>query len=414
MTNAIDGLVSFRSLQEATEKGLTLSAWLETQNPTSELPVHERNGDAYTRQLARLGIRVKNDPITGLRAHDFGRFWENTDEDGKVDNQKEARQAMVAEYFRRTYAEANLAIKSGDIEGKRLFDNQTPLNYTTLQPFVIPGMRVKELTPVMLPYLIARERSITGNIFKALYIDDTGAKAEAQMSRITEWAKLPSVQFRTSETAGNVYKYGRLLKVSYEQMRRFSIDFVGWAINYIAQVAAIDKENDAVDVLVNGDGNSGTSATSSNGSTYDSAAANKLTLKMLINFRLTKFPRPYAATTVIGRAADLTELLTLNAGSSNLAAQTYVNANTGINPLNVRMPRLSADSLIAVDNTGVAANNLLFIDRSESLEMVREEGADIVERDRIINGQWEEIALTESLGWAIATKDLNQNLAYTA
>ena len=269
---AIEGLVTERSLAEAKNQKLSLSAFLEKEDPTGAYGSGEKS-DAFQRQLALYDIKVANNPITGERAHEFGRFWDDSDGKGAQ------RKLLVGEWMNRAYRAASYGI----VTGERLFDAQAPLSYTVYPPTILPEMRFKQIQPSALPFLVARTRTIQTESFRALYLTDTASKTEARMSRVEEGAEIPVATFYTGENASVVRKYGRRLRYTYEQMRRMNIDLVQWGINYVAAVAARDKEDDAIDIIVNGDGNSGTAATSSNGSTYDSGAANKLTLKMLMN-----------------------------------------------------------------------------------------------------------------------------------
>ena len=395
-------LINSNTFDAAKKERISLSALLEREDPSNQ---YKDGTDAFQRQLALHDIRVSSDPYSGLQAHTMERFFDRDEKFG--DNRK----FLLPEWMNRVYKKASY---DAIYNQTRLFDSLNPVSYTVMPPTIDNELRFKQIQPSILPMLLSRTRTITGETFRSLFLDDTAGRSEARLRRVAEGAEIPAVNFTWSENANYVHKYGRRLRWTYEQARRVSLDLVSWALGYIAAVSTRDKEDDAIDVLLNGDGNTSTSATANSGSTYDSAASGALTLKMLMNFRLQAYTRPYYANVVIGRPASLTTLFLLNSGSANLPSASVVGANTSnMNPAYFTMARTTLDGMQAVDSTVVAANSLLFVDTRFALEMITEAGGDVVQSDQIIQSQWNEIALTENIGWAIATRDMTQSLNYT-
>jgi hypothetical protein len=407
-------------VRDAHEKQMSLSAFLETLDPTSGYPVHERNMDAFQRQLKRLDIRTRSDPGNGLLAHKFSRFFES-DAAGTA----EERSVLAYEWMRRTHMRyaairPRSQVMAGGMrngvfsdDGVRGFPMDVPTSFIAMPPALDTELRYQVPAPSMLNYLVARTRLIEGEAEYALYLtDEVVANADAKEVRIEQFAEIPAVRFQTAETATRVKKYGRRLDMSYEQMRRLRIDTVEWAIIFIATKADREKEDQAVDVLVNGDGNSGTAATSVNGTTLDSASANKLTLKMWIAWRLKKWTRPYTPDVVVGRADGLIDIFLLNAGSSNLPQGAYI-ANSIPGATQYVIPRATLDRVVLIDNDTVAANVLLGVDSRFTLEMLMEVGSDIQEAENVARAQYRSIMFTQNVGFDVIVKGLNQSLAYT-
>lgn len=428
---ATDFALTRALLDEAGRERTNLSQKLEQLDPTSKYPAHEQNIDAFTRQLIRLDIRTASDPISGMPAHTWERFYES-DKDGSRDE----RSLLASEFLNRTYRKA-AAIRPINGFGNGAFNKdgrfsaidggvRVPFDpvttYDLYPPAIAPGIRAAQIQPSMLNYLVAMTRVINSEASYALYLtDNVQAFADARMPRVEEYGEVPAMRVQTSEVPTRVKKYGRRVDMSYEQMRRMSIDMVSFYVNYIAAVAAREKEDQAIDVLVNGDGNSGTSATSTNGSTLDSGAAGVLTLKMWWRFRMKQFTRPYNANVAIGTEAAIAAILLLSAGSANIAASSYAaGSNSGAN--NYIVPRSSLDGMVLIDNSTVASNTILTIDNRWALEMLLEAGSDIVETDKIINAQYTSIVITENIGFDILLKQkvgsnnqtMAQILAYTA
>jgi hypothetical protein len=419
-TKVFDFVVNRRVIDDARKQGMTLSAFLETLDPTDRYSPSEPESqmDAFQRQLARYDIRTASNPYTGQLAHTWGRFFES-DELGT----KEERAALAAEWLSRQYrinsvrnlSNVQWAGKfnrgSGFVDAGVRAPNDAPLGYVLFPPATAPELRYQQLQPSALPFLIARTRYENAQNFFGLYLDDTQAEANARLSRTSEYASLRRFRFDTSEKSVSVKKYGGLLEMSYEQMRRMSLDMVSWAIMYIAAKADNDKEATAIDVLVNGDGNSGSAATSTSGSTLDGAASGALTLKMYLMWTML-WKRPYSVNTIVGRDAALVDLLLLNAGSANIAPVMLLGQNApGVTRIN--LVRNTTDGVAAIDSDQVAANTLLGINRETALEMIMETGSEIVETDRVIDGQYTQIAFSENLAFMMATLGQNRTLAFT-
>lgn len=418
--------VSRELIADAYDHGMTVSDFMEVLDPSSDYAPHERVFDAYQRQLIRLDIRPETDLVE--------RFYD--DEGG----QGEQRRAMFPEYLSRVYRDCTRVVaRNGGFgllgkDGKALrrqfkrlpaelgaprfddggvrFPTGDVIPSFSLYPAATPfELRFQQLIPSALNVLIARTRPVAAGDFRALYLVDAAAQTAARMGRVAEYADLPVVRFDTGENAIALRKYGRRIQISYEAIRRMAIDMLNWSVMYVAAKADADKEATIIDVLINGDGNSGTAATSTNGSTLDAAAAGALTLKMWTAFRFL-WDRPYASNVVYGTKTALTLLLLLQAGSSNIGPRALTEQNVP-DLTNIRLFRNTFDAVVAVDNANVTANNLGAVDANWSAEMVSEVGADIVQSDLIIQGQYNEIAISETIAFDIATKGQNRLLAYT-
>lgn len=412
---AFDFVMGMQLVKDAYRHGMTVSRFLEELDPTSNYPAHQQGMDAFQRQLARYDIRTASDYLNGVPAHTCARFYDD-DELGS----KEERSALFGEWMSREYRKYTRIVPRRGVWSDPSAQTQVrfplqdvPTSFTLYPPEVLRELRYQQLAPSALNVLIARQRMISSETFTALYLNDSQAKSAAHMSRVEEYAQVPTVRFDSAEQSARVKKYGRRLQMSYEQARRMQIDMLSWGIAYIAQVADLDKEAEAVDILINGDGNSGTAATSTNGSTLDAAAAGAMTLKMWLRWRF-KWARPYSANVIVAPESSVVTALLLQAGTANLAPTTLVGSTNPQAGTQITLFRNTLDGIVAVDNTGVSANTVLGLDSRWTLEMVSEAGADIIETDRIMSAQYSEVTLTESVGFCIATKGQNQILAYTA
>ena len=408
---AQDFVLNQSMYREAYKRGMTLSAFLEGLDPTSKYSQGEQRsmGDAFQRQLARLDIRTKSVPDAGMGAHSWERFWDDSDGLGAE------RSVLAAEWLSRQYRSAarvypisDAGVRTGE---NRMLSTNQPIS-DVLWPFSFDGgMRYQQLEPSLLSYLVGRTRSVDSDVFTAFYLADSASETQARMKRVSEYAEVPAMRITGADASIRVKKYGRRLQASYESMRRMSLDLVAWAVRYIAAKADNDKFLTALDVIVNGDGNSGTAATNTNGTALDAASNNLLTLKMWLAYGML-WKRPHQANVVIGMDAGILALLLLSAGTANLPPQTLVTASGALGQVALAKPIYGG--MVAINDSSAPSVKLVGIDNRYTLEMVNEIGADIVETDRIIQRQYEEVVLTETVGFDIMTLGQNRTLAYTA
>lgn len=399
---------------EAGNQGMNLSAFLEAQDPTNQHPAHERGLDAFGRQMARLDIRSRSNPRLGIMAHPFERFYD----DG--DGQGEERKTLLPEWLARQYRQACPVVPRSQYKAQMgesrspTVSTHRPLSDVIFPDALDPTMRFQPLEPSLLSLLVARTRMINSDTFKAFYLADATTEAAARMKRVGEYAPVPIMRITGSDHTIRVQKYGRRLQASYESMRRMSIDLISWAVQYIAFKADNDKFLHAIDIIINGDGNSGTPLTSTNGSTLDGAASSVLTLKMWLAWGML-WKRPFQMNVALGTDASILSLLLLNAGSANLPPEAIVRApGAGGVGGQVILAKSIYGSIQAINDSTVTANALVGIDGRFTLEMVQEVGADMVEFDRIVSAQYEEVVLTEVAGFDIMTLGQNRSLLYTA
>lgn len=382
--------------RQAAREGMSLSAFLEKIDPSDG---YNDGLDAFQRQLVAADIRVRSDLLSGVPAHPVERFW-NSDKPGT--------QALFPEFVNRTWRAA--ALGSFSPEQTRFYQSSAPIS-DVLYPAAISNLiRQKQIaSAIPLSALIAYVNSIDSATYVAHYLTDDSD--ERTMKRVAEGTEVPTAVLTGSDHTIRLRKYGRRLKISYEAVRRSPIDRLALHLALLAAQAEADKVNTAIDVAINGDGNGSTAATNSNLTAMDTAAvAGTLTLKGYLNW-LMQWANPYNCNVILGRAADVLQALLLNVGSANVPFFQLVGNFQigGLSPIN---PGLGNKAIGWT--TAVTDRYFLGIDSRFGLEMVMEAGATLTETDRIISSQFNEIVVTESLGFAVFDPNANKTLAINA
>ena len=367
--------------REAYEAGGTLSAWLEREDPSEG---YHDGLDAFGRLLKVAGIRVRSIPEQGIFASTYGELFENANTRALFPEWC-ARQWRQVAYGRNPSTRALYA--SGD----------TALG-TALRPYTdADDIRATAIAPAIpISEVVAITTPIEGNVYRAAYLTDDAT--QARLVRVGEGAELPRAKLVSGQHTINLYKYGRMLEATYEQLRRQRMDMIRLHIQRMAVQAEVDKLATILDVLVNGDGNSGTAATNYNASTLDSASTGgALTLKAWLSFKM-KFANPYMLTHVLGQEASALLAMTLNTGSGNVPLVT-IQAQSGFGtfrPIN----RGLADNVGLGWTSDAPSGVLVGIDGRFAIERVTEIGSTIQEVERFVSRQTEGLAMSENEGYA--------------
>lgn len=380
--------------RKAYEDGMPLSTWLEREDPSEERDTL----DAFGRMMKVAGIKTQSDPANGYYADRFEAFDAN-------DNTR----ALVPEWMRRVWLRAThpTRYERSAVYGAGDFAVGTIANpyvdaATPRQNQIAPAIPLSEVITITTP--------IDSDHYRAFYLTTPNA-ADIRMSRVVEGAELPHFKLTGGEHTIDLHKYGGVLEVTYEQLRRQRIDMVALHLARIAVQAETDKVADAIDVIVNGDGNANTAATNSNLTTLDSGAtAGTLTLKAWLAWKLL-FANPYALTTAFARSDVALQMMMLNVGSANVPL-VAVQGASGFGSFTAINPQLRDNVALGITSDAPSLK-IVGIDRRFALEYVTEIGSDISEVERWATRQTQMITMSEVDGFAVlepsALRTLNVN-----
>ena len=371
--------------REAAERGMSLSAFLEREDPSHEY----RDGlDAFGRVMKAAGIVTRSNPSAGYWADKLEAF----------DRSAETRY-LFPEWAMRQYRRASLG---QDVSTRATYaSDDTALN-GILRPYAdAAGARMRQIAPaVPLSALIANTRGIDSDAARAFRLTDSAS--ESRLVRVAQGAELPRMKLEGAEEVVRLSKYGRLIEATYESIRRLPIDLIGRHIARVAIQAETDKVATVVDVLVNGDGNSNSAAASYNLTALDAAAAaGTLTLKGWLAFKM-KLANPYMVTTALVQEAVALQLFLLNTGSANQPlANLPANVAGGFEPINT-----SLRDNVALGITSEAPTlKVVAFDARFAIERLFEVGGNVNEMVRWIERQAQGFAFSEVEGYAVADTD---------
>lgn len=387
--------------REAYKKGMSLSAYLEREDPSEG---YKDGLDAFGRVLKEASIKTRGVPEFGIPASRFEEFFENP----------QAR-ALVPEWISRVYrsVQAGRPFTTRPDAHRSVYGSADDAVGSWARPWAEAAQARwdEQIAPAIpISQLVATTTNIDVENYRSYFLVDN---ADQQgLVRVAEFADIPRFRLVAKTHQVGLYKYGRVIEQSYEQMRRMRLDKVALHIQRIAVQAEVDKLTTIMDVLVNGDGNANTAAENFNLTDLDSGTtAGNLTLKAWLAFKM-KFANPYMLTTAIAREDGALKLLTLNTGSGNVPLVEIHNPS-GLGYFTQINPGLRDN--VALGWTGDApANVIVGFDRRFAIERLVEIGGTISEIERFTTNQTQTLTITEVEGYSVFDEHAAKTLTLSA
>ena len=209
---------------------------------------------------------------------------------------------------------------------------------------------------------------------------------DKELKRVEEGAGIPTTSIRTQENLVKLHKRGRMLVASYEAIRFQRLDLFSVTLRQIGAYIQTMHLKDAVDVLVNGDGNNNAASTFTIGTSPLTGKAGTLTYQQLVEF-WAQF-EPYELNCFLMNTDAMVKMLGLSEFQNPLTGLNFQGTGALSTPLGAELLRASC----------VDAGKIIGLDRRYALEMVQA-GDVTVEYDKLIDRQLERAAITSISGF---------------
>ena len=309
------------------EAGRTFTQVLESQDPSERYKGTSLEGlDAFQRQLKRFDIKVK-----GAGSDVVEKFFRTADS-----------AVLFPEYIART-------VRQGMEEGD------------------------------LLPHITAAVTRFDGMDYRSITAQAGGD--EKELRQVDEGAQIPATTIKVQANLVKLRKRGRMLVASYEAVRYQKLDLFSVTLRQMGAHIARTQLEDAVDVLINGDGNNNAAAKDQVKTT------GTLTYDDLVDF-WAKFD-PYEMNALLVSGDVLVSMLKLTEFQNPLTGLNFQGTGRLTTPLGATLLRTS----VLPEGTAVG------LDKRFALEMVQ--GSDVVvEYDKLIDRQLERAAITAISGFA--------------
>ena len=309
------------------EAGRSFSQVLESQDPSERYKGTSLEGlDAFQRQLKRFDIKVKGAGSDVVEA-----FFRTSD-----------AAVLFPEYIARTVRQG---MEEGDV----------------------------------LPHITAAVTRIDGMDYRSISSEAVGE--EKKLRPVPEGTMIPSTSIKVQANLVKLKKRGRMLVATYEAVRFQKLDLFSVTLRQIGAHIARTQLEDAVEVLISGDGNENPAAVTS----LEEGRA--LDYEALVDF-WAKFD-PYVMNTLLVSGDVMLQLLKLPEFQNPLTGLNFQGTGKLTTPLGATLLRTSV----------LPVKTAVGLDRRFALEMVQS-GDVMVEYDKLIDRQLERAAITTISGFA--------------
>jgi hypothetical protein len=324
------------------EGGKSFTQVLESCDPSEHYKGTALEGlDAYQRQLKRFDIKVK-----GMGSDVVEKFFSTS-----------ASSVLFPEYIAR-------AVKQGMEESDILPD-------ITATVTTFDGMDYRSIASV--------------------------PEEERQLRRVEEGAAIPQTTVKTQDSLVKLHKRGRMLVASYEAIRYQKLDLFSVTLRQIGAYISRMHLEDAINVILKGDGNNNAATAYQVGSGAIGGTAGTLTYDDLVDF-WSQFD-PYEMNTLLVGGSTMTKMLKLPEFQNPLTGLNFQGTGKLDTPLGAKLLRTSA----------MPSGTVIGLDKKYALEMVK--GSDvIIEYDKLIDRQLERAAITSISGFAKVFTDASKTL----
>lgn len=299
---------------------------LESIDPSENYKGTNLEGlDAFERQLKRFDIKLK-----GAGSSTVDKFFATTDS-----------AVLFPEYVSR-------AVRQGIEEGKHLDS------------------------------IVATKTNIEGLDYRTITSIPTAD--EKELKEVAEGAQIPETVIHTQENLVTLKKRGRMLVASYEAIRFQRLDLFTVTLRQIGAYIARSQFKDAVNVLIDGDGNNNPAEV------VAPATAGTITYADLI--KLWNTFSPYEMNTLIASPDIMAKLLAMPEFRDAPAGLNFHGNGSMITPLGAKL--IKSNDL---------SKKIVALDKNYALEMVTAGGVQ-TDFDRLIDRQLERASITQISGFA--------------
>lgn len=231
----------------------------------------------------------------------------------------------------------------------------------------------------ILPNLVATVTDIDGMDYRSIVSD--ASEDDKSLKIVSEGAVIPQTAVRTRNNLVKLHKRGRMLVASYEALRFQRLDLFTVTLNQIGAYIARAQLKDAIDVLINGDGNDNAAENVAVG-TQDALSYDDLV-------KLWAHLSPYELNTILAPTQEMQKILSMPQMQDANAGLDFQGTGKMVTPLGAALlhaPEMTAGKLIGLD-------------KSCALEMVQAGGV-TTDYDKLIDRQLERAAITCTAGFA--------------
>ena len=281
-------------------------------------------------------------------------------------------------------------LKRFDIRAKGAYSDPVEKFFRTMESSVLfPEYIARAVRQGMeennvLPKITATTTTIDSMDYRSVY--SVPSEEDKKLMQVAEGASIPATEVKTKSNLVQLHKRGRMLVASYEAIRFQKLDLFSVTLRQIGAYIQKMHVQDAVDVLVNGDGNNNAAEVLTIGTSPLSGTKGTLSYAQLVEF-WSQF-EPYTMNALLASGDAMVQMLKLTEFQNPLTGLNFQGTGKLSAPMGAELLRAAC----------VPSGKLIGLDRRYALEMVQA-GEVNVEYDKLIDRQLERAAITSISGF---------------
>lgn len=243
----------------------------------------------------------------------------------------------------------------------------------------------------IIPDIVATVTNIEGMDYRS--IASVPSEDDKTLKVVAEGAKIPQTVVKTQENLVKLHKRGRMLVSSYEALRFQRLDLLTVTLNQIGAYIRRAQLKDAVDVLLNGDGNNNPCAV------IDVENSGNISYKDLL--KLWADLNPYELNTILAPTDAMQTILSMDEMKDSNAGLNFQGTGKMVTPLGATL----------LHTPSIPSGKIIGLDKNCALEMVQA-GDIVTDYDKLIDRQLERAAISCTAGFAKIFKESSKALSY--
>lgn len=223
--------------------------------------------------------------------------------------------------------------------------------------------------------IVAAKTVINGLDYRSI----SASPMDAENSVVAEGASLPQTDIRTNSNLVSLKKRGRILTASYEAVKYQRLDIFTVTLRQIGAYIAREQLNDAIDVLVNGDGANNAAEVITESGSFSYSSLLKLWAAL----------EPYELNTLLAPAALIQQILALSEFRDANAGLDFHGSGKMITPLGAKLIHAPA----------LPDTKIIGLDKNCALEMIQS-GDVLIDFDKLIDRQLDKASISCTAGFS--------------
>ncbi len=239
-------------------------------------------------------------------------------------------------------------------------------------------IRSGKLLQPILQHIVGTTTYTTAQEYTTLYFAEE--TEERQLYKVAEGAELPEINIKTAEHSLKPYKYGCFIKASYESLRRKSLNVIKVLLERIAAQTELDKVATVINTIINGDGDNNPARI------INTNVSGVISYEDLISLWGELYP--YQMTTIISNKANHLTILNFDEFKKSEVGRGFEETGEVTTPIGARLIR----------HESIGPDYIIGLDKRFAIEEIIESEL-TVETDRLIRGQFETTAVSETIAF---------------